>query len=215
MTLALDGLRKRFGDVQALDGVTFEVEPGEVFGFLGANGAGKTTTMRIVLGLLRADAAPSPGRAGRPATGRAGRGATCPRSAASTCACRSSSSSCSSPRSTACRRRKARARRARPGWPGSGSPTTPTGRPRPCRRATSRRSSTSRPCCTTRTSCSWTSRSRARPGQRRAAQVSVPRDARPRQDDRLQHPPARPGRGAVRLGGDHRPRPDRHGGPDA
>ena len=55
MTLVLDGLRKRFGDVQALDGVSFTVRPGEVYGFLGANGAGKTTTMRIVLGFLRAD----------------------------------------------------------------------------------------------------------------------------------------------------------------
>jgi ABC-2 type transport system ATP-binding protein len=54
--LAIDGLTKRFGDVQALDGVSFNVKRGEVFGFLGANGAGKTTTMRIVLGLLRADA---------------------------------------------------------------------------------------------------------------------------------------------------------------
>jgi ABC-2 type transport system ATP-binding protein len=53
--LKIDGLRKRFGEVQALDGASFEVRPGEVFGFLGANGAGKTTTMRIVLGFLRAD----------------------------------------------------------------------------------------------------------------------------------------------------------------
>ncbi len=55
MTLQLQGLRKRFGEVQALDGVTLTVKPGEVFGFLGANGAGKTTTMRVVLGFLRAD----------------------------------------------------------------------------------------------------------------------------------------------------------------
>ena len=55
MSLRVEGLRKSFGDVQALDGVSFAVEPGEVFGFLGANGAGKTTTMRIALGLLRAD----------------------------------------------------------------------------------------------------------------------------------------------------------------
>jgi ABC-2 type transport system ATP-binding protein len=53
--LRIDGLRKRFDQVQALDGVTFDVRPGEVFGFLGANGAGKTTTMRIVLGFLHAD----------------------------------------------------------------------------------------------------------------------------------------------------------------
>jgi len=56
MTLEVDGLRKRFGEVQALDGVGFRVCPGEVFGFLGANGAGKTTTMRIILGFLDADA---------------------------------------------------------------------------------------------------------------------------------------------------------------
>ncbi len=55
MALVIDGLTKRFGTVQALDGVSFAVEPGEILGFLGANGAGKTTTMRIVLGFLRAD----------------------------------------------------------------------------------------------------------------------------------------------------------------
>jgi ABC-2 type transport system ATP-binding protein len=47
---------KRFGTRQALDDVSFTVEPGEVFGFVGSNGAGKTTTMRIVLGVLSADA---------------------------------------------------------------------------------------------------------------------------------------------------------------
>jgi ABC-2 type transport system ATP-binding protein len=55
MTLQIEGLRKRFGAVQALDGVSLTVRHGEVFGFLGANGAGKTTTMRIVLGLMKAD----------------------------------------------------------------------------------------------------------------------------------------------------------------
>jgi ABC-2 type transport system ATP-binding protein len=54
--LAIEHLRKSFGEVQALDDVTFSVKCGEVFGFLGANGAGKTTTMRIVLGFLRPDA---------------------------------------------------------------------------------------------------------------------------------------------------------------
>jgi ABC-2 type transport system ATP-binding protein len=53
--LSIDGLRKRFGEVQALDDATFSVKRGEVFGFLGANGAGKTTTMRIVLGFLQPD----------------------------------------------------------------------------------------------------------------------------------------------------------------
>jgi ABC-2 type transport system ATP-binding protein len=56
MVLAIDGLTKRFEAVQALDGVTFHVEPGEILGFLGANGAGKTTTMRIILGFLLPDA---------------------------------------------------------------------------------------------------------------------------------------------------------------
>jgi ABC-2 type transport system ATP-binding protein len=55
MALVIDGLRKRFGEVQALDGISFSVEPGVVFGFLGANGAGKTTTMRIVLDILLPD----------------------------------------------------------------------------------------------------------------------------------------------------------------
>jgi ABC-2 type transport system ATP-binding protein len=55
MSLVLDGLVKRFGAVTALDGISFEVPKGEVFGFLGANGAGKTTTMRIVLDILRPD----------------------------------------------------------------------------------------------------------------------------------------------------------------
>lgn len=55
MSLVLDGLRKRFGSVTALDGLSFEVPAGALFGFLGSNGAGKTTTMRIVLGVLRAD----------------------------------------------------------------------------------------------------------------------------------------------------------------
>jgi ABC-2 type transport system ATP-binding protein len=55
MALVVDGLVKRFGPVVALDGMDFRVEPGAIFGFLGANGAGKTTTIRIVLDLLRPD----------------------------------------------------------------------------------------------------------------------------------------------------------------
>jgi ABC-2 type transport system ATP-binding protein len=49
-----EGLTKRFGASNALDGFDLEVLPGEVHGFLGPNGAGKTTTIRILLGLLRA-----------------------------------------------------------------------------------------------------------------------------------------------------------------
>ncbi len=50
------GLRKSFGRTHALDGLDLQVEAGEVHGFLGPNGAGKSTTIRILLGLLRADA---------------------------------------------------------------------------------------------------------------------------------------------------------------
>lgn len=46
------GLTRRFGDVVAVDGLSFVVEAGEIVGLLGANGAGKTTTMRMLLGLL-------------------------------------------------------------------------------------------------------------------------------------------------------------------
>ena len=51
--LALSNLRKTYGRTVALHDVSLTVEPGEVFGFLGANGAGKTTTVKILLGLVR------------------------------------------------------------------------------------------------------------------------------------------------------------------
>ncbi|WP_026360728.1 ABC transporter ATP-binding protein [Amycolatopsis nigrescens] len=54
--LEIDSVSKRYGRVVALDAVTFDVRPGELFGFVGSNGAGKTTTMRIALGVLAADA---------------------------------------------------------------------------------------------------------------------------------------------------------------
>src|SRR5262245_38664664 len=50
------GLVKRFGSTTALDGLDLDVEQGTVHGFLGPNGAGKSTTIRVLLGLLRADA---------------------------------------------------------------------------------------------------------------------------------------------------------------
>jgi len=56
VSLVVENLVKTFGPVRALDGVSFTVEPGRIFGLLGANGAGKTTSMRIVLDILRADA---------------------------------------------------------------------------------------------------------------------------------------------------------------
>jgi ABC-2 type transport system ATP-binding protein len=55
-TIEVSGLRKRFGSVRALNGMSFSVQPGHVTGFVGPNGAGKSTTMRVILGLDAADA---------------------------------------------------------------------------------------------------------------------------------------------------------------
>jgi ABC-2 type transport system ATP-binding protein len=57
--LRADGLTKYYGAVVGIEDLSFDVAPGEVYGFLGANGAGKTTTIRLLLDLLR----PSKGRA--------------------------------------------------------------------------------------------------------------------------------------------------------
>lgn len=54
--LVIHGLEKSFGSLKALSNVSFQVKAGEIFGFVGSNGAGKTTTMRIILGVLAADA---------------------------------------------------------------------------------------------------------------------------------------------------------------
>ncbi|PMP96415.1 MAG: hypothetical protein C0168_02410, partial [Candidatus Aminicenantes bacterium] len=48
-------LRKSFGQVRAVDGLSFSVREGELFGFLGPNGAGKTTTINLLTGLARPD----------------------------------------------------------------------------------------------------------------------------------------------------------------
>ena len=57
--ITTDNLTKRFGSFTAVDNITFTVESGEIFGFLGANGAGKTTAMKMLCGLL----APTSGKA--------------------------------------------------------------------------------------------------------------------------------------------------------
>jgi len=59
MSIAVEGLTKRFGAVRAVEDLTFATTPGRVTGFLGPNGAGKTTTLRMVLGLVT----PTAGRA--------------------------------------------------------------------------------------------------------------------------------------------------------
>ncbi len=53
--LEVEALNKRFGDKQILDGLSFRVEKGEVFGLIGPNGAGKTTSLRIIATLLTID----------------------------------------------------------------------------------------------------------------------------------------------------------------
>src|ERR687896_1738309 len=54
--ISVSGLVKTFGRTRALDGLDLAVRTGEVHGFLGPNAAGKSTTIRVLLGLLRADA---------------------------------------------------------------------------------------------------------------------------------------------------------------
>lgn len=51
----IDGLEKSYGERRVLQDMTLTVQPGEIYGFVGANGAGKTTTMRIALGVLASD----------------------------------------------------------------------------------------------------------------------------------------------------------------
>ena len=51
--IVADNLIKKFGSFTAVDNISFEVEKGEIFGFLGANGAGKTTAMRMLCGLSK------------------------------------------------------------------------------------------------------------------------------------------------------------------
>src|SRR3989339_289659 len=55
-TLSIQGLRKAYGNIVAVDGISFEVRPKEIVGLLGPNGAGKTTTINMVLGVLCPDA---------------------------------------------------------------------------------------------------------------------------------------------------------------
>ena len=48
-------LKKSFGDTHAVDGVSLQIKPGEIYGLVGSDGAGKTTTMRLLVGALKAD----------------------------------------------------------------------------------------------------------------------------------------------------------------
>jgi ABC-2 type transport system ATP-binding protein len=54
--ITLKSVEKAFGSVKAVNGLSFEVNKGEITGFLGANGAGKTTTIKMLLGFFQPDA---------------------------------------------------------------------------------------------------------------------------------------------------------------
>ena len=97
--IVVEGLRKRYGEVQALDGVTFAVREGEIFGLLGPNGAGKSTTVRVLVTLTHPDEGTRDvaGARRRPRSGRraprdrlrpAGSGIDRRQPAARTCCCR-------------------------------------------------------------------------------------------------------------------------------
>jgi len=55
--IVVSALSKRFGEVRAVDGLSFEVNAGEIFGLVGPDGAGKTTALRMLAGVLSADPA--------------------------------------------------------------------------------------------------------------------------------------------------------------
>ena len=55
LTIEVENLVKCYGDIRAVDGISFQVAKGEVYGMLGPNGAGKTTTVEIIEGLRQAD----------------------------------------------------------------------------------------------------------------------------------------------------------------
>ena len=208
MALVIDSLSKCYGAVQALDGISFVAQAGQVFGFLGPNGAGKTTTMRIVLDIIHADAG-SVTWAGRPAG--------------------------DAPRRTwgylpeerglyprmkvldqlvfvaalHGRRRAARRHGGRAtGWPASGSREYAERRAEQLSKGNQQKvqfiaSHPPRP----RRPAHGRAVLGAGPDQRGVAQGGVPRAARSGQGDRLQHPPDGGGRGAVRRDRDHRSRP--------
>jgi ABC-type uncharacterized transport system ATPase subunit len=77
--LELRGLTRRYGDVVALDDLSFTVAEGQMFGFVGPNGAGKTTAMRIILGCWSPTPARSAGAAARSTSRSAGGLGTCRR----------------------------------------------------------------------------------------------------------------------------------------
>ena len=210
--IEVSGLVKTFGGVRALDGLDLQVATGEVHGFLGPNGAGKSTTLRVLLGLLRADAGDARLLGGDPwrdavalhrrlayVPGDVNLWPTSPAARRSTC-----SAGCAAASTRARRARAARALRARPDQEGprllEGQPPEGRARRRARLRRRAARCSTSRPPGSTR---SW------RRSSRRC--IEETRDARA--DRAALEPHPRRGRGAVRPGdaSSARARPSRAG----
>ncbi|NHB84011.1 ATP-binding cassette domain-containing protein [Tessaracoccus sp. HDW20] len=82
--LEIDAVTRRFGDLTALDDVSFTVPDGAFTGFVGGNGAGKTTTMRIIMGVLALPPGRSAGTGSRSGAAIGRSSATCPRNGACT-----------------------------------------------------------------------------------------------------------------------------------
>ena len=206
--LELDGLTRRYGDVVALDGLTFSVSPGQVFGFVGPNGAGKTTAMRIVLGVLSADAGDGPvgGQAGRRGPARQvrlhARGARAvPEDA------RRASSSPTSRGCTARTRDRGRSAAAT-GWSRSASRTA-RGRPRGAALARQPAARAARHGARPRPDRADPRRAVQRPGsgrRRRHERGARRRGARGRRAGAVLQPPARARRAPVRRRRDHQGR---------
>ena len=209
-TIQIRGLVKQYGPVTAVNSLSFDVPPGTVTGFLGPNGAGKTTTLRILLGLVSADAgsatidgrptASCPSRCTRPARcsrRRLPSGPDCPRAAADPGAGRG-------------RRRVEDRGRPRPdGAHRRGGP--------PDRRVLARHAAAARPGhrAAPRPGGADPRRAgqRARPGGRPLAARTAARVRRGRGHRAGVQPPARRGRADRRLGGDHQQRPPGRAGP--
>ena len=207
--LEFDGLHKSFGDNHVLDGVSFTVAPGSMFGFCGSNGAGKTTTMRIAMGLVRADAGEVRWR-GRPLDQdarrrdrlHAGGARPLPEDEGRRAGrlLRPAARARTPPRHAGAAERVDRA----------AGPRRPPRRrrSRSCRWATSSASSSPPPSSAGPRCSSSTSRS---PASTRSASTPSPRRCssrcRRRRARRLLQPPARPRRAALRLRRHPRPRP--------
>jgi len=82
--IELRNVRKWYGEVKAVDGISFTARPGEVFGLIGPNGAGKSTTIKMIMNILAPDSARSFSTAGSSGGATRTRSATCRKSEACT-----------------------------------------------------------------------------------------------------------------------------------